>query len=380
MTTDPSSRSSVSFPNFHPKPGCPAYYDEQRRSWQVFRYVEVQRVLSDYTTFSSQRGRLDPKGGPDTTANLNSLDPPQHRQLRSLVTQAFTPRMVARLEPQIIRLAHDLLDAVIDRGEMDVISDFAAPLPLTVIAEMLGMPASDHARLREWSDASVAITTPAAMQTRITMMEYFNALVQQRAQQPGQDLISALLEAQIEGKHLTTNEIAILCRNLLIAGNETTKSWIGNAMVCFDQHPDALAQVQAEPDLLPTALEEVLRYLPPVPTFPRIAAVDAVIDEQEVKAGQWVIAHMDSANRDETQFPHPDTFDIRRNPNRHLTFGHGIHFCLGAPLARLEAKVALTVLFERLREIERVPNTPLEGVLSPLGYGMKRLLITFKRK
>jgi cytochrome P450 len=323
---------------------------------------------------------LDPEGGSNTTANLNSLDPPQHRQLRSLAAQAFTPRMVARLEPKITRLAHDLLDAVIDRGEMDVISDFAAPLPLIIIAEMLGMPASDHTQLREWSDASNAITTPAAMQARNMMGEYFHALVQQRAQQPGHDLISALLEAQIEGQHLASYEIVNLCRSILVAGNETTKSWIGNAMVCFDQYPDALAQVQAEPALLPTALEEVLRYLPPVPTFPRIAAVDTVIDEQEIKAGQWVIAHMGSANRDETQFPDPDTFDIRRNPNRHLTFGHGVHFCLGAPLARLEAKIALGVLFERLHEIERVPNIPLEGVLSPLGYGMKHLQITFKRK
>src|SRR5262249_53036742 len=162
---------------------------------------------------------------------------------------------------------------------------------------------------------------------------------------------------------------------------ETTKSWIGNAMACFDQHPDAMAQIQADPDLLPTALEEVLRYLPPVPTFPRVAAVDTTIDEQEIKAGQWVIAHMDAANRDETQHntaantnehqsPNPDTSDIKRNPNRHLTLGHGIPFCIGAPLARLEAKIALRTIFERLHEIHRIPDIPLEAAMSPLGYGM----------
>jgi cytochrome P450 len=297
-----------------------------------------------------------------------------------MVTQAFTPRIVATFEPQITRLTHDLLDAIIDRGEMDVISDFAAPLPLIVICEMLGVPASDHRQLRQLSNACIPVITPAAVQARRTMEDYFTTLVQQRSQQPGHDLISTLLEAQIEGQHLASFEIVNLCCSLLVAGNETTKSWIGNTIVCFDQYPNAMAQVQAEPDLLPTALEEVLRYLPPVPTFPRIAAVDTVIDEQEVKAGQWVIAHMDSANRDETQFASPDTFDIRRNPNRHLTFGHGIHFCLGAPLARLEAKIALAVMFERLCEIERVSGVPLEAVVSPLGYGMKRLLITFKRK
>ena len=171
-----------------------------------------------------------------------------------------------------------------------------------------------------------------------------------------------------------------LCCALLLAGHDTTKNWIGNTMACFDQHPDAMAQVQADPNLLPIALEEVLRYLPPVPTFPRVAAVDTIIDEQEIKAGQWVIAQIDAANRDETQFPNPNTFDIRRNPNRHLTLGHGIHFCIGAPLARLEAKIALSILFERLHEIKRVPNTPLEATIGPLGYGMKRLPVTFKRK
>jgi cytochrome P450 len=287
--------------------------------------------------------------------------------------------MVATFEPRITRLAHNLLDAVIDRGEMDIISDFAAPFPLIIIAEILGVPASDHRQLQQWSDESAPIITPAAAQARNAMTDYFTTLVQQGLKPDGNDLISALLEAQIDGQHLTTFEIVSLCCALLIAGNETTKSWIGNAMACFDQHPDAMAQVQAEPDLLPTALEEVLRYLPPVPTFPRVAAVDTIVDEQQIKAGQWVIAHMDAANRDETQFPNPNTFDIRRNPNHHLTLGHGIHFCIGAPLARLEAKIALEIMFERLHEIKRVPNIPLEAFIGPLGYGMKRLPVTFNR-
>ena len=379
MTTNPSSQSSISFPNFHPTPGRPAYYDQQRHAWRVFRYAEVQRVLSDFTTFTANRGRLDP-ASQLKRAGLNDLDPPQHRQLRSLVMEAFTPRMVATFAPQITRLAHDLLDAVSDRGEMDVISDFAAPLPLIIISKMLGVPASDHHQLRQLSTACTPIITPAAVQAHNTLGDYFTTLVEQRRQQPGDDLISTLFEAQIDGQHLTSSEIVSLCRTLLITGNETTKNWIGNAMVCFYQHPEAMAQVQAEPDLLPTALEEVLRYFPSVPTYPRVAAVDTVIDGQEIKAGQWVIAHMESANREETQFPHADTFDIRRNPNRHLTFGYGIHFCLGAPLARLETKIAFATMFERLGEIERVPDVPLEAVVSPLGYGMKHLPITFKQK
>jgi cytochrome P450 len=284
MTTNPSSQSSVSFPDFHPTPGLPASYDSQHQAWHVFRYAQVQRVLSDYTTFSSNRGRLDPEDRGPNTASLNDLDPPRHRQMRSLVAQAFTPRMVATLEPRILRLAHDLLDAVIDRGEMDIVSDFAAPLPLIVIAELLGVPASDHRQLQQWCDDCAPIVTPAAITARNMVVSYFTTLVQQRRKQPSQDLISALLEAQVDGQHLNSFEIVSLCCALLLAGNETTKCWIGNTIACFDQHPAALAQVQAEPDLLPTALEEVLRYLPPVPTFPRVAAVDTVIDEQEVKA------------------------------------------------------------------------------------------------
>ena len=380
MTTDSSSPSPVTFPNFNPTPGRSAYYDQQRLTWHVFRYTQLQRVLSDYTTFSSNRGKLDPEDRGANAASLLDLDPPRHRQLRSLVAQAFTPRMVATFDSHIVRLTHNLLDAVIDRGEMDIVSDLAAPLPLSVISEMLGVPTSDHRQLMEWSVASAPLTTPEALKARAATMDYFTTLVEQRRQQPGQDLISALIAAQIDGEHLTSFEIVSFCRLLHIAGNDTTKYWIGNTMACFDQYPDALAQVQENPDLLPTALEEVLRYLPPVAKFPRVAAVDTVVDEQEIKAGQWVLAHMESANREETYFSDPDTFDIRRNPNRHLTFGHGIHFCIGAPLARLEAKTALRVMFERLREIKRVPEVPLEPIITPLNYGFKRLPITFKRK
>ncbi|TMC21024.1 MAG: cytochrome P450 [Chloroflexi bacterium] len=253
-------------------------------------------------------------------------------------------------------------------------------LPLIVIAEMLGVPVSDHHYLRELSDASIAVVTPAAMKARYEMWDYFTNLAQQRQKLPGKNLISSLIVAHVDGRYLTNTELVSLCCLLLTAGNETTKSWIGNAMACFDQHPDALAQVQAQPDLIPMALEEVLRYLPPIKIFPRVAAVDTVIDRQEIKAGQWVIPHIDAANRDETQFPDPETFDIRRTPNRHLTFGHGIHFCLGAPLARLETKIALTVMLTRLCEIERVHSIALETIVTPLGYGFKNFPIRFKRK
>src|SRR5947199_1740355 len=294
MTANRSSQSAISFPNFHPTPGLPASYDEQAQSWQVFRYDQVQRVLSDFTTFSSRRGKITTDDEGPNANSLNDHDPPQHTQLRALVMQAFTPRVVATFEARILRLANNLLDAVIKRGTMDVIGDFSALLPLIVIAEMLGVPVSDHHYLRELYDASIAVVNHAAMKARYEMWDYFTNLAQQRQKLPGKNLISSLIVAHVDGRYLTNTELVSLCCLLLTAGNETTKSWIGNAMACFDQHPDALAQVQAQPDLIPMALEEVLRYLPPIKIFPRVAAVDTVIDGQEIKAGQWVIPHIDA--------------------------------------------------------------------------------------
>jgi cytochrome P450 len=377
MTTSPSP---ISFPDFCPTPGRSAYYDQERQAWQVFGYAQVQRVLSDSATFSPISLRLGSQGDGHKRTSLNDFDPPQYRQLRAKLASAFTPRSVATFEPRIRRLAHDLLNMVLDRGAMDVISDFAAPLSLTVVCEMLGVPEVDYHQLRQWSDSSMAMTTPAALQAFIALGDYFTTLVKRRRELPGEDLICPLFEVQIDGQPLTNAKIVNHCCNLLIAGNSNTKNWIGNTLACFDQHPDAMAQVQTEPELVPLALEEVLRYLPPAPTFPRVAAVDTVIDAQEVKAGQLVMAHIGSANRDETLFPHPDTFEIKRHPNPHLSFGHGIHSCLGAPLARLAANIALSTLFERLDKIECVPDGALEAIGSPFSYGIKCLPITFKRK
>ncbi len=371
----------AAFPGFEPTPGRTAYYDEQRQAWQVFRYHEVQRVLSDYTTFTSNRGRLAPSSKViPTSASMIELDPPRHNQLRSLVAQAFTPKAVAQIEPAIRSLAHQLLDTVIDQGEIDVVEDFAAPLPLLVINQLLGVPREDQQQVRVWCAAYAEASTPAAWEARSALLAYFTDLMEQRRKIPQDDLISALLSAQVDGQHLTESEVTSFCLLLIVAGNETTKNLIGNAVLCFDEYPRVMEEIRTEPALLPGAIEEVLRYLPPVPTFPRVARVDTVIEEQPVKAGQWVMPWIMSANRDQDQFSDPNRFDIRRSPNHHISFGTGVHFCLGAPLARLEARVALSVMFERLFEMQRVRTVPLEQIPNPIGYGVQHLSLTFHKQ
>ncbi len=373
------------FPGFQVMPSLPAFYDQTRKAWLVFRYAEVQRVLSDYATFSNQRGGLDPaqqdnkEGAGTGNATLISLDPPRHRLYRSLVNQAFTPRIVAHLEPRIDAIVDTLLDKVIDGGTMDVIDDFSYPLSITVIAEMLGVPTSDQQQFRIWTEQFFEITSPQAAQAQRELGVYFQHIFDQHRQQPQDDLISALLTAQVDGQHLNEVELSSFCILLLLAGNDTTRNLIANTILCLDQFPEAMSQLRAHRELLPTTIEETLRYLPSVRTAPRIAAIDTILDSQEVKAGQWVIPMLPSANRDESVFPRANTFDIVRTPNRHLTFGYGIHFCLGAPLARLESRIALTKMLGRLDQIERIRSIPLEPIASPIVYGMKHLPITFKR-
>ncbi|HEU4323023.1 MAG TPA: cytochrome P450 [Roseiflexaceae bacterium] len=377
MTTDASAGPQL--PGFQPRPGQPAFYDPERRAWQVFRYEEVQRVLSDYTTFSSNRGgKLDPAD--PSTANVETIvnqDPPRHRQMRALMLQAFTPRAVARMEPHIRRLAHMLIDEVVGRGEMDVVEAVAAPLPLLVIAELLGVPQDDQQRLRRLSDTTVQFKTEDSAKARQMIQQYFLALVAQRRAEPREDLISALIAAKVDEQSLSDQEVVDYSLTLFVAGNETTRGLIGSAMVCFDLFPQALAEVRADPGLLPDAIEEVVRYIPPVSQFPRVAAVDTQIDGQDVRAGEWVMPWIQSANRDPAQFADPEVFDIRRNPNRHLSFGHGPHFCLGTSLARMEARIALEVLLERLAEIRFLHAAPLEPVIRPIGFGFRSVPIAF---
>lgn len=368
----------------------PVSYDEERQWWEVFRYQDVQRVITDYATFSSERVIKDQRFHRDERLHddsneqqqeeiaptLISIDPPRHRQLRSLITQAFTPRAVAQMAPRITAIVNEQLDGVASTGRMDVIGDLSYPLPVIVIAEMLGIPSEQRTQFKRWSDDVLSPDEEKQGKVIKEMSSYFRPVIAAHRAAPGDDLISALVVAEVDGEKLTEPELLSFCVLLLIAGNVTTTNLIGNAMLCFDDHPEVMGALRADPSLMPSAIEEVLRYLSPVQRLIRVAAVDTVIGDKQIKAGQIVIPCLGSANRDEAQFPQPDVFDIRRTPNRHLAFGHSIHFCIGAPLARLETRIALEVMLQRFTEIKRVREIPLETVNGFLG--VKSLPITFK--
>jgi len=354
----------------------PVFYDG--RTWHAFRYEEVSQVLTDYTHFSSQAFGLT---GSFLQNTLIAKDPPDHRKLRNLVNQAFTPRTVARLSDRIARVTQELLDEVKSRGKMDVVSDIAFPLPAKVIAEMLGVPPEDWDIFQRW--ARVDSSDPAASRReagrsqREEMSNYFSRLLEERRRAPREDLISALSVAEVDGERLSEAELVSFCFLLLAAGQETTKNLITNAIVCLTDYPDSMERLMREPTLMPTAIEEVLRYLPPVWFLFRQTRAEVELGGQRIPADQLVLAWTASANRDPAQFQNPDRFDIEREPNRHLAFGHGIHYCVGAPLARLEARIALPMMLEQLRDLQRVEGVPIT-VHAGLVFVIRSLPITFQ--
>ncbi|GHO63704.1 putative cytochrome P450 YjiB [Ktedonobacter sp. SOSP1-52] len=365
----------------------PVFYDEQHATWHAFRYAEVKRVLSEHTTFSSDITQTLELGENKKTshATLIFTDPPRHRQLRNLISLAFTPRMVAQLEPRIRDITQALIDQMPNEG--DIVRDLAVPLPITVIAELLGIPAEKRADFKRWSDSAIATSGPPSyfqqdeiwqthLRNQEEMQKYLSMLMEERRLTPQNDLISSLVAAEIEGKRLTPTEVLAFCTLLLVAGNETTTHLIGNSVICLAQHPEALVQLRHNPQLLPGAIEEVLRYLSPVKMMARFTKTETQLGGQNIGARQSVIAWISSANRDERQFLEPDRFDIQRTPNRHLAFGHGIHFCLGAPLARLETRIALAALLERFPGQWPLPEKSLEAVDGIIVFGAKRLPFT----
>lgn len=348
--------------------------------WMVLDYDGVKRVLSEPGTFSS-------RFGPDW---MIFADPPRHTQLRGLVSKAFTPRSVAALEPRIRALSGELLDRVAGRGEMDLVADFAAPLPMLVIAEMLGIPAADRPRFQAWADAILAMSytiggppdLALAASERFAavtaeMAGYLGELLATRRADPRDDLLTRLAEAEVDGGRLTHAEILGFFQLLLLAGSETTTNLIDNAVLCLVDHPDQLARLRASPDLLPPAIEEVLRYRSPLQWMYRIARREVELHGVAVPAGSMVLAVIGAANRDPAAFPDPGRFDITRDPNPHLAFGHGPHFCLGAPLARLEARVALADLLGRVDAIELATAAPWEPRPGLHVHGPARLPVRF---
>ncbi|MBV9314519.1 MAG: cytochrome P450 [Pseudonocardia sp.] len=351
------------------------HFDEHQRCWHVLGHPEVNAVLSDPARFSSDLSAMI-AGQKDFElfgrGNFVRMDPPKHRKLRTLVSQAFTPKVVAGLEPRIAKLTEELLEPLGER--FDVIDALAYPLPVIVIAELLGIPVTDRPLFRSWADVLFSQERDpdqavdeigdevfaAVLPTMREMNAYFLDYIASRRTNPGTDLTSALVRAEVDGKRLTDEEIVGFAGLLLLAGHVTTTATLGNSLVTFAENPDATAEVRAEPSLLVPAIEEVLRMRTPFPRLGRRTVVAAEVGGATIPAGQFVIPWLSAANRDERVFADPDRFDIHRSPNPHVSFGHGIHFCLGAPLARLEARIALGRLLRRYRDIEIDPAEPVE--------------------
>jgi cytochrome P450 len=341
--------------------------DGETPIWFVTRYDDVVSILVDDDRFV-----LDPMLAltedelAERTAlgvvldderinrNLLALDGEDHRRLRRLVTRAFTPRMVEELRPRIQEIADDLLDRMETRGEMDLVDDYAFPLPITVIAELLGIPVEDQGRFRVWSNAFVSPALTDEDRVRFgTQVEeflaYLHELFARRRAEPGDDLVSALVEAEEQGDALTEDELSSMAVLLIVAGHETTVSLISSSVLTLLTHPDDLDRIRKSPEALRNAIEELLRFESPVErSLTRWAATDVELGGRTIRRGELVVAVLAAANRDPGRFGDADILDLGRSDVRHVGFGRGSHYCLGAPLARIETEIALRTLFERL--------------------------------
>jgi cytochrome P450 len=351
-------------------------------AWMIFDYDGVKRALSDHECFSN---RVPAPGN-----WFIFKDPPAHTKLRALISKAFTPRMISDLEPLIRELSRSLLDQVIDRGEMDLASDFTVPLPMKVIAQMIGIPGGDWPKFRAWSDSILKMSYARGgddearrvikefADVSTAMNEYLIAMIAERRQSPKDDLLSHLIAAEVDGQRLAHDEILGFFQLLVVGGQETTANLINNAVLSLLENPGQLAMLRANMQLLPSAIEETLRYRAPLQWMMRTPTRKIELSGQTLLPGQLILAVIGSANRDSKHFERPDEFDITRDPNPHIAFSHGIHFCLGAALARMEARIAITDLLERLAGLERVSDEPWEPRKALHVHGPTHLRIRFR--
>ena len=383
-------------PTFHQMrqqdPVCFLFDAEQKTpAWLLTRYDDCVEFLKDnsnfYKDFAKHNATVDdPVANAAAVINRHMLtvDPPDHTRMRGLVHKAFTPRIIDSLGPRIQQIADELLTKMADKGEGDLISDYAFPLPITVIAELLGIPAEDRARFRNWSQTIIlnSLRGENLDDVGVAVLEfimYFHTLFEERRANPGEDLITGLLAAEEAGDKLDQQELISMIFLLLAAGHETTVNLIGNGTLALLQNPDQMTKLREDPSLIRTAVEEMLRYGSPVSeTTPRWADRDFELHGAPIQKGDLVMAALIAANRDPAEFPDPDRFDITRTPNRHLAFGNGIHYCLGAPLARIEGAIATNSLLKRFPNLAlNAPVESLEWTPSLLLHGLRALPVRY---
>jgi pimeloyl-[acyl-carrier protein] synthase len=360
--------------------------------WVCTRYDDAVMILRDPRFGREGMAKLmEARLGltQDTSRARDMLfqDPPDHTRLRALVSRAFTPRVVEVMRPHIQEIVDGLLDRVDGARAMDVIEDLAYPLPVTVICEMLGVPAADQDIFKTWStdiarslDAAIlpadSDAIPRGRDARLGLADYFRSLIATRRKDPKPDLLSALIAAEEEGNKLSEGELVSTCMLLLIAGHETTVNLIGNGLLALLQHPDQLRALRDDPELIQTGVEELLRFDGPVQRTGRMTTAEVEIGDKRIPRDSVVVSVIGAANRDPKQFADPDRLDVSRKDNRHIAFGFGIHFCLGAPLARLEGQIALGTLLRRMPKLALVSDVPEWRESSTL-RGLKSLPVTF---
>ncbi|HEX2401580.1 MAG TPA: cytochrome P450 [Mycobacterium sp.] len=346
-------------------------------------YDDVLAVSRDSTTWSSQETGVFydiplPEDAYQLTLMMLTMDPPRHTKLRSLVSKGFTPRQVARLNDHIADMSRQIVDDVIEQGECDFVEDVAGALPSYVIAELLGIPLEDGRRLYHLTEImnTGTVGDPVAKEAQMQMFVYGNELAARKRTDPGDDIATSLLHAEVDGERLTDFEFNMFFLLLINAGGDTTRNLIAAGILALMEHPAERARLAADPSLLPTAIEEMLRYTSPVTVFTRTATKDTELRGIPVRKGGRVAMFYPSANRDEAHFADPDTFDVGRTPNHHLAFGGGgTHFCLGANLARVEAAAIVPEVLSRMTDLELA--APVERVRSTLMNGIRSMPVRF---
>lgn len=343
----------------------PVHFSQKYRTFVLSRHDDVRGALADPQTYCSSRGVLLGTNPENFMPMVQATDPPEHSPLRALIGQAFQRRKVEPLEQSLRDLATELVDSFAQRGECDFTAEFAWPFPANVICEVMGVPVEDRELFRGWSHGLATGNIAAAGR----IYGYFEELIEKRRASPADDLVSALIAARVDGKALSETQLHGTCFQLVAAGHETTTHLLSNAIVLLALRPELRERLAAEPALLPSALEEILRFEPPVQGLSRTLTRDVELHGRPLPAGAKVHLLFASANRDERAFEAPDVLDPGRQPNPHLSFGFGVHFCAGAHLARLEVRVALEELVARLPDlalrddtVHRLPSTMLRGV------------------